>query len=164
MGKQNIQVLDPCCGSKMHWFDKKNDLTLFGDIRSEQHVLCDGRTLNVNPSTVMDFTDLPLSDASVNLISFDPPHLIRAGKTSWMRLKYGCLERENWRDALRSGFNECWRVLRPGGTLIFKWNETQIKIREITDLFPVDPLFGHTTTNNLKTHWMVFYKPESESL
>lgn len=39
------RVLDPCCGSRMMWFDSSNEDTLFGDIRSESHILCDGRLL-----------------------------------------------------------------------------------------------------------------------
>lgn len=62
--------------------------------------------------------------------------------------------------ALRSS-QRLFRVLaRPqaGGTLIFKWNETQISLREVLSCFPQRPLLGHTTTTNLKTHWIVFYK------
>jgi SAM-dependent methyltransferase len=44
---------------------------------------------------------------------------------------------------LRLGFAECFRVLRPGGTLIFKWNETQVPLKEVLALTPHKPLFGH---------------------
>lgn len=50
------RVLDPCCGSRMFWFDKSNPDVVFGDIRRERHTLCDGRSLVVNPDVVMDFT------------------------------------------------------------------------------------------------------------
>jgi len=49
-------------------------------------------------------------------------------------------------------------VLDLYGTLVFKWNETQVKIKEVLACFHIKPLFGHTTTQNLKTHWMVFFK------
>ena len=52
-------ILDACCGSRMFWFDKKNPLTLFVDIRDEEHVLCDGRDLKVHPDLIADFTNLP---------------------------------------------------------------------------------------------------------
>lgn len=39
------RVLDPCCGSRMMWFDRQHPDAVFGDKRTEQHVLCDGRTL-----------------------------------------------------------------------------------------------------------------------
>lgn len=59
--------------------------------------------------------------------------------------------------------DECWRVLKPGGTLIFKWAEDQVKLKEVLACFPQKPVFGHTTTKNLKTHWITFYKRESNS-
>lgn len=31
-------ILDACCGSRMCWFDKENPLTLFADIRDEEHI------------------------------------------------------------------------------------------------------------------------------
>ena len=37
------------------------------------------------------------------------------------------------------------RVLKPGGVLIFKWNEDQIKVPQILALTPNKPLFGHPT-------------------
>lgn len=152
------QILDPCCGSKMFWFDKEHPDVIFGDCRTENHILCDGRPLIVAPDQELDFKALPFDDGSFNLIVFDPPHLKSAGEDSWMAKKYGKLNAETWRDDLSAGFAECWRVLAPGGTLIFKWNETQIKIREILGCFSEQPLFGQTTTQNLKTHWIVFYK------
>lgn len=144
----------------MFWFDKSDSHTLFSDIRAEQHTLCDGRTFTVNPDMIADFRDLPHPDNRFNLIVFDPPHLKHAGESSWIAKKYGRLDRDAWRADLSAGFNECWRVLRPGGTLIFKWNEAQIKIREVLSCFSQRPIFGHTTTHNLKSHWLVFYKPE----
>ena len=153
-------VLDPCCGGRMMWFDKADPRALFCDIRTEEHALCDGRVFAVRPDTVADFRVLPFADASFQLICFDPPHLERAGVKSWMRKKYGVLNSLTWSEDLSKGFNECWRVLKPGGTLIFKWNEAQIPIRRVLECFHQHPVFGHTTTANLKTHWIVFFKSE----
>ena len=75
-------ILDACCGSRMFWFDKENPLTLFADIRDEEHTLCDGRSLKVHPDIVSDFTDMPFLDESFKLVVFDPPHLLTAGKDS----------------------------------------------------------------------------------
>ncbi len=152
------EVLDPCCGSKMFWFQKEHENVVYGDCRYEGFVLCDGRALNITPDIVVDFRDMPFDDNSFNLVVFDPPHLRWAGEKSWMKKKYGTLDKNTWPEDLRAGFNECWRVLSPGGTLIFKWAETQIKIKRVLNCFSQKPLFGHTTTKNLKTHWMVFYK------
>jgi len=152
------EILDPCCGSRMFWFDRNDPRVLFADIRDEEHVLCDGRKLEIRPDERIDFRSMPYSDESFHLIVFDPPHLRYAGPESWMAKKYGKLEADTWREDLSAGFAECWRVLSRGGSLIFKWNETQIRLRDVLSCFPVSPLFGHTTTTNLKTHWMVFYK------
>lgn len=47
------------------------------------------------------------------------------------------------------------RVLDKYGTLIFKWNEEQIKLKEILKLIDYKPLFGD---KRAKTHWLVFMK------
>jgi hypothetical protein len=151
------QILDPCCGSKMFWFDKNNPNVLYADIRSEERVLCDGRKLVITPDETIDFRKMPYLDESFNLVVFDPPHLKSLGKNSWMAQKYGKLN-ETWREDIGQGFDECWRVLKCGGTLIFKWNETEIKLKEVLSCFSQKPLFGHTTTVNMKTKWLVFYK------
>lgn len=88
------RVLDPCCGSRMMWFDRQHPDVVFGDKRTEEHVLCDGRTLRIDPDMTLDFTDLPFSDGTFKLIAFDPPHLHTAGPKSWMAAKYGKLYRK----------------------------------------------------------------------
>lgn len=150
-------VLDACCGSRMFWFDKENPLAMFIDKRSEDHILCDGRALSVRPDKVANFTDLPFPDCSFSLVVFDPPHLKTIGATSWMAKKYGRLE-GNWMDDIKAGFAECFRVLKDGGTLIFKWNETDVKSSEVLQLSPYPPLFGHTTGRQSKTIWAAFLK------
>ena len=152
------QILDPCCGGKMLWFNKNDRRAAFCDRRREKHILCDGRVFEVNPDTVCDFRKLPFPDQSFFLICFDPPHLLQAGETSWIKKKYGSLNRLTWSEDLSKGFDECWRVLKPGGTLIFKWNETQISLREVLSCFSRRPVFGHTTTKRRDTHWITFYK------
>lgn len=155
-----LEVLDACCGSRMMYFNKEAPFVTYQDCRVEEDTLCDGRKLIVSPDILGDYTKMSFKDESFNLIIYDPPHLKVAGDNSWIKKKYGRLPKE-WKKNLSEGFIECWRVLSKGGTLIFKWNETQIKIKEILGCFPVSPLFGHTTTQNLKTHWIVFYKAES---
>lgn len=152
------RVLDPCCGSRMFWFDRSHKDVVYGDIRSEEHVLCDGRTLSIRPDMEVDFRDVPFKDGSFKLVVFDPPHLRQAGAKSWLGLKYGILS-ANWQDDVRRGFAECFRVLDTDGVLIFKWNETQVKVREVLALTPVAPLFGHPNGRKGLTHWMCFMKP-----
>ena len=157
-------VLDPCCGSKMMWFDKSDPRTVFADARREQITVTDRshrddgtRSLTVDPDLLLDFRALPYPDGTFKLIAFDPPHLVRAGPRSWLAAKYGKLG-SNWRDDLRQGFAECWRVLSTDGTLVFKWNETQVKLGEVLELAPAKPLFGHVSGRHGLTHWLVFFK------
>lgn len=145
----------------MMWFDKQNKDVVFGDRRREEHTLCDGRTLRIDPDVLLDFTDLPYEDGTFKLIAFDPPHLHTAGPRSWMAAKYGKLS-ETWQEDLRKGFAECFRVLSSDGVLVFKWNETQVKIREVLSLTDVQPLFGHPTGRKGLTHWYVFMKPSED--
>ena len=153
------KVLDPCCGGRMFYFDKSNEKVLFADNRQENDFICsDGRRITISPDIISDFRNMPFDDKSFKLIIFDPPHFKSAGPNSYMAKKYGKLNKDSWRADLSKGFNECWRVLDCGGTLIFKWNETQIKLREVLQCFSKKPLFGHTTTQSLKTHWIVFFK------
>jgi 23S rRNA G2069 N7-methylase RlmK/C1962 C5-methylase RlmI len=88
---------------------------------------------------------------------FDPPHLVRAGVDSYMRQKYGRLD-ETWRDDIKRGFDECMRVLKPGGTLIVKWSDCQVKVSELVKVLGADPLFGNRTRKT--GHWLVYCKPE----
>jgi len=74
-------------------------------------------------------------------------------------LKYGKLQ-ASWRDDIRKGFEECFRVLANGGVLIFKWNETQIKVSEILALTDQKPVFGHISGKRANTHWITFMKME----
>jgi hypothetical protein len=57
-------------------------------------------------------------------------------------------------------FAECFRVLAPDGVLVFKWNETQVKVGEVLALTPVAPLFGHISGRKGLTHWLVFMNPK----
>lgn len=55
-------------------------------------------------------------------------------------------------------FDECMRVLEPFGILIFKWNESQIPVSRLLEIFGQEPLFGHRSGKASKTHWMCFMK------
>lgn len=151
------KILDACCGSRMFWFDRANPNVLFADIRTEEHVLCDGRPLSIKPDIEMDFRQMPFGDNTFKMVVFDPPHFNKLGKTSWMGKKYGTLL-PTWEQDIKQGFSECMRVLDINGTLIFKWNELQIPIKKIIEVIGQQPLFGHTTKNSGNTIWMAFLK------
>ena len=59
---------------------------------------------------------------------------------------------------LRSGFSECFRVLKPEGVLIFKWNDCRFPVKEILALTDQKPLFGHRSGKKMGTHWVTFIK------
>jgi len=100
---------------------------------------------------------LPFKDESFYHIVFDPPHLKQSGESSWLIKKYGKLP-EDWKPYLKDGFDECWRVLKTNGTLIFKWNEDQILVSEIIKTIGRKPLYGHKSGRRSKTHWLAFMK------
>lgn len=156
-------VLDACCGSRMFWFDKADPRALFVDKRREEHEIApdaaypNGSKIVIAPDLQADFTALPFPDESFSLVVFDPPHFIRNTDAGINRKKYGHLTGD-WREMLRRGFAECFRVLKPHGTLIFKWAESSVKVSEILKLTPQAPLFGHQTRQHSKTHWCAFLK------
>lgn len=152
------KILDACCGSRMFWFDKENPHTTFMDNRELDDILCDGRALEVKPDLVADFRNMPFENDTFYMVVFDPPHLERIGDNAWMAKKYGKLG-QDWRDDLRQGFLECFRVLKPNGTLIFKWNEEQVSLKYVLELTNQKPLFGNKRS---KTHWVVFMKNEGD--
>lgn len=141
----------------MFWFDKQNPLAVFADIRQENHVLCDGSTLKVSPDVLSDFRDMPFDNESFHLVVFDPPHIKGLSSKSWMAQKYGTLL-PTWEQDIKQGVNECMRVLKPYGILIFKWNEAQIKLNQVLAVIDQKPLFGHVTGKHGRTIWMAFMK------
>ncbi len=138
----------------MFHFDKQNENVLYMDKRQHFEKLDSGHVINVNPDVVADFRNMPFEDESFYMVIFDPPHLIKAGETSWLAKKYGVLE-ETWQEDIKQGFDECMRVLKPNGTLIFKWNEEQVKLNEILRSIDYQPIIGNKRS---KTHWLVFMK------
>jgi len=160
------KVLDVCCGGRMFWFDKSDNRAIFVDRRKETHMLKDAsvktgeRNFSVWPDIQADFTALPFPADYFSLVVFDPPHRVSNGGESWMHKKYGTLQ-AGWQEMLRAGFGECFRVLAPSGTLIFKWSEYHIQVASILALIPERPLFGHRSGKRNKTHWLTFAKPNN---
>ena len=159
-GSASFSILDACCGGRMMWFNKRNPLAIYMDKRRESLRWNDtGMShLEINPDVIADFSDMPFSDESFYLVVFDPPHMATLGKNSKMAQLYGRLF-PDWSVDLSEGFRECFRVLKPSGTLIFKWNESDIPLAEVLRCSPIEPLFGHQTKRHGKTHWLAFMKP-----
>jgi len=153
------KVLDVACSVKGMWFDKEDDRALFMDKRKETHTNIYPSlksTLIINPDVVGDFTNMEFDDNSFWHIVFDPPH-IKRNKLGEITKRYGNLD-DDWRNMISKGFKECFRVLKPNGTLIFKWSEVQFPIKEILELTNQNPLYGHKSGKRMNTHWVAFIK------
>jgi len=159
-------VLDVCCGSRAFWFNKQDDRALFVDKRAgvypRVHSDAPRAPVVVAPDYQGSFTDLPFPDDTFDHVIFDPPHIVNSSASGNVAKYYGVMGAA-WREELRQGFAECFRVLRPGGTLIFKWCELTVKVREILALTPERPLYGHKTGKLSKTHWVAFLKPNHDA-
>jgi ubiquinone/menaquinone biosynthesis C-methylase UbiE len=157
-------VLDACCGRRMFWFDKRDPRAVFIDKRNETYVhkqkARKDHMIAIQPDMVADFTNLPFPDNTFACVVFDPPHIIAESITGSMHKYYGVLSGD-WQSMIRKGFEECFRVLRPEGTLVFKWNEYSVPLQEILALTPQKPLVGNRRATTSKTHWVLFLKSKS---
>lgn len=146
----SFSVLDATAGGKHMWHDemKEADHVVFADRRE-----VDGLDLQPGwecaPDVLCDFRQLPFGDDSFDLICFDPPHRVNEDGmeqlTGVVLRKYGALRAETWHSDLRDAFDELWRVLRPGGTLTFKWADETKSHDAVLGQLEQTPLFGVTT-------------------
>lgn len=147
----------------MMWMDKSDSGTVFMDCRNEDYQIKpdnaypSGTTIKVRPDVVGSFSALPFPDSSFWHVVFDPPHVIRQEELGTVTKKYGVLKGD-WKPMIQAGFKECFRVLKPCGTLIFKWCETQIPLKEILKLTTEQPMYGHRGGQKSVTHWLAFLK------
>ena len=163
--EQQKFILDATAGFRMMHFDKQNPYVLYLDQRAE----CE-------PEQVGDFKNTGLSDESFYLIVWDPPHLMHNPKHSAnanMLRVYGSLEPETWQSELKDGFKELWRLLKPGGSLLFKWCTFEISSDRVLKLFPVKPVIYQISANKknsyetgkrareVQTMWFCFFKNPS---
>lgn len=154
----------------MWWWDKAHPLALYMDKRVAPPGSHSTRpNWACSPDVLGDFRAMPFEDGSFRLVVFDPPHVTRedatraADPTGNTLVCYGALHAATEQDDLRRGFSECWRVLAPGGTLIFKWAG---ELRRVEPHFPTTPIVGTKTLrrgSGLGTRWIVFYKPAGET-
>ena len=164
------RVLDPCCGSRMFWFCKVNPDVEFCDIREMDNEVIwksgDGirvRHCTIAPDTICSVTQLPFEDNTFYHVVFDPPHIVRVNEHAWLCKKYGKLP-PDWKKFLHDAFCECMRVLRPNGTLIFKWSEVDIALSEILKVIQYKPMYGNRSGKHMTTHWLAFMKDEEANM
>ncbi len=111
--------------------------------------------IEIDPDIQSDWKHIPFADETFDLVVFDPPHLVRAGKTSWLAKKYGTIDLMGWPNEFHKAFQEIMRVMKPTGVMVFKWNEDQIPIKEVFKAFGKQPIVGDMRS---KTKWSVFIK------
>jgi SAM-dependent methyltransferase len=153
------EILDACCGGRHWWWDKAHPLAVYMDISERPPGSISYRpNWECRPDLLGDFRAMPFVDASFQLVLFDPPHIVRQSLNprGVIPTKYGALPHESEQEDLRRGFAECWRVLAPGGSLIFKWAD---KLERVRPYFPAQPIVGTRSPRGGQTRWFVFYKP-----
>ena len=141
------------------WFNKKDPRAIYMDIRKKVYINtypCGTKTNIIDPDIVGDFTNINFPDNTFYHVVFDPPHITRKS-FGQLTIKYGKLE-EGWEEMIKKGFKECFRILKPNGTLIFKWSDTQFPIKQILKLTNKKPLYGHKSGKKSNTHWVAFIK------
>ena len=158
----NLLLSDDCGKSAYVDAEKYHLMPVFEgkypNLRTLKKELCDGRVLSIEPNTIGDVTKIDAPDESFSLVIFDPPHL-EVG-SGWQRDKYGKLPPE-WKKWMNTAFNECWRVLKSNGTMVFKWYEYHISLTEVLKCFDQKPILGNRRPKLSKTHWLLFFKENS---
>ncbi len=149
-----MKILDACCGGKMFWYKKDLPFVVYQDIRTERKEYSGGRIITIQPDKIGDVTKMDYEDETFDMVIFDPPHLIHVGENSWLNIKYGHLPTD-YKEFMKKAFEECFRVLKENGTLVFKWSENQITFKEIVKLSRYIPLIGDKRS---QTRWTVFVK------
>jgi|WetSurMetagenome_2_1015567.scaffolds.fasta_scaffold11738_2 hypothetical protein len=154
-------VLDVTASYRSMWSDKNDGDAVFVDQRREVH-----------PDVIAVWAYLPFQDGVFPVVNWDPPHMIYSveGKPSFLTEKFGLLQRETWPRDLKIAFCEIWRVTKPTGVVLFKWNDNHVSAKKVLALFPVKHKFGSivggsrgvrrrgSTEPRSRTWWFCFVK------
>lgn len=146
--KPGATVLDVTANRRRMWEGVKWDgLVLYADLDE-----------SMRPDIVADFRNVPVPDASFDVLVFDPPHLPAAAGSQasdpQMRADYGLagsLRGDNVAGYFRPFLREASRLLRPGGVVLaklkdyvhnhqYQWMlvEWVLAVRETPGLTPCD--------------------------
>jgi len=151
-------ILDATAGGRMMWFQKNWPTVIFMDERVRTQGFMRTRpNFEIQPDIIASYRKIPIKK-KFNLVVFDPPHTIRKGTGGIIAERYGRLNLADWEQNLAEGFEQTWAHVKKYGFLIFKWCETDKKIKDIEQFFPDPPLFGTRTGKNNKTIWLIFQK------
>jgi len=154
------RILDLSAGNRAMWYDKSCPLTVFIDIRPE-----------MKPDFVADSRNLPPEVGNdYDLIIFDPPHT-NVSATSNMAKAYGHLTGAEIVDLVRETAKEAHRVCRPGGLMIFKWNDRDRSLKSVLEMLNPywHPLFGQISATRRRrnssdkmssTYWITLLRRE----
>ncbi|HUS99624.1 MAG TPA: SAM-dependent methyltransferase [Candidatus Thermoplasmatota archaeon] len=164
-----MKILDATCGFRGIWYQKNHPFVTFMDVRkgnidskTEGVKFKSRRRWKINPDVVSEWKDAPFPDNYFDMIIFDPPHILTEdGKTlSALQKEYGTLNKNNYKEVLKTGINKLFEILKPEGTFILKWCENSVPVNEIIKLVPYQPLFGSNTKSKGHTanYWIVFLK------
>ncbi len=131
-----MKILDLSAGNRAIWFDRKNELCTFLDIRPE-----------MEPDIVCNTTAIPAGISDIDLIVYDPPHM-NCGPNSNMSKNYGYWSTAQILENIAGSGIEAHRVSKPNALMALKWNDHDIKLTRVLTLLPNwEPLFGHQLRN-----------------
>lgn len=142
-----MKILDLSSGNRAIWFDKKNPLCTFLDIRE-----------SVNPDHVCDTKDLKFLHGNVyDLVVWDPPHL-NFGANSNMSKCYGYFTTAEILETIEKTSLQLWDITNEKSLMALKWNDHSIKLTRVLWLIKGwTPLFGNRVSKNKRsqTYWVL---------
>jgi len=163
-----MKILDATAGSKMMWYEKNHPLVTYLDSRkgkiSYQYPNSPKKvTIKINPDVVADWTKtIPFDDGEFDVVLFDPPHIIQSSNKGIMAMKFTVLSPDDWKQTLKKGIDELFRVLKPNGMFILKWCESCKSVDEVIKLFSYPAVFGTNQRSKRKNSgdicWVCFLK------
>jgi hypothetical protein len=109
LGYLDGYVLDPTYGLGTFWRQWVPERFEYSDIK-------------LDGSHHADFTDLPWVSKTFDAVVYDPPYKLN-GTPSEPDVRYGVDVVATWQERMglcEQGALECWRVLKPGGYLLWK--------------------------------------------